>query len=170
MPYWIIVIKQIIEGTRVGAWCKLPYPNHPKGCPNYGRQGCPPTVPSLSSVVDQSKAQYLVFSEYSLEHHVMLMREAHPKWSERQLKNVLYWQGSSRAQLRRRVTSAKVLLGTDIALFCPEAYGLNVYATCLKHGLKLEKIRRLKLCHHVALIGFKKQFNEVLYDKILSSS
>ena len=32
--------------ARDGRWCMLPYPNHPKGCPNHGQKShCPPFAP-----------------------------------------------------------------------------------------------------------------------------
>ncbi|KKK81159.1 hypothetical protein LCGC14_2816310, partial [marine sediment metagenome] len=30
------VTNDLIIDHRAREWCKLPYPNHPRGCPNYG--------------------------------------------------------------------------------------------------------------------------------------
>ncbi len=44
-------------------------------------------------------------------------------------------------------------LGLNTITTCPEGMGVNVYATARAHGLILEKIRDLKMCRHIALIG-----------------
>ncbi len=68
----------------------------------------------------------------------------------------MYWQGTSRKQLRERVAIAKNEKETNITLYCPEAHGVNVYASAKKSGLKLERIKDLKICRHVALLGHSK--------------
>lgn len=157
LPYWILKVKRLVINDKARGWCKLPYPNHPKGCPNYiNKPKCPPYAPFIEDIFDLSSPIYIVFSDFDLEKHVKYMKEKHPEWSDRQLRNVLYWQNKSRKQLRNRVIVAMNLLKTTASTFAPEANGVNVYATCFLSGLKLEKIKNLKICHHVALIGFKK--------------
>ncbi len=84
------------------------------------------------------------------------MKDLHPGWSELQCRCVLYWQSTSRDQLAYRIKFALHTLQADASAAVPEAMGVNVYATCRLAGLQLEKIRTLKICRHVALIGWRK--------------
>lgn len=154
-PDWLIIINRLITTEQHGDWCRIPYPGHKHGCPKYGKPGCPPEAPRIESVIDMSRPMFFVHSEFSLWRHMAIMKAWHPLWSQRQLRNVLYWQNTSRKQLRDRVTQIRREVGTAVALYCPEGHGVNVYATALKNGLRLERIRNLKICRHVALLGFK---------------
>jgi len=154
-PPWIYKIKKLVISEHTDFWCRLPYRGHPKGCPNYGKkQGCPPCR-TIESWFDVSRPLYLVHSEFDLKSHTQKMLEAHPKWSERQAKCCLYWQGTARKQLRRRIWHAEEILGTDGYNSCPEALGVNVFVTARKSGLILEKTKILNSVRHVALLGFK---------------
>lgn len=155
LPFGIIEAVQIITSRKTGEWCKRPYPNHPKGCPNYGREGCPPDAPFIAEIMDLRRPIYIAFSEFYLPAHVEKMKKTHPNWTERQLKNVLYWQNTSRKQMRQRAKLAQFLQGGDLVLTCPEAHGVNVYSTCKIAGLRLGKIKSLMTCRHIALIGFR---------------
>ena len=153
LPLGIIEAVKIVTSHKTGDWCLHPYPGHPKGCPNYGRKGCPPDAAFITEVMDLRRPVYIAFSEFNLYLHMCRMHKKHPNWSERQLRNVLYWQGTSRKQMRQRAKIAQ-FYGGDVVLTCPEAHGVNVYATCRYSGLRLQKIRYLSVCHHIALIGF----------------
>lgn len=156
LPTGTIEILSLVSSDKTGQWCQIPYPNHPKGCPNYGkRDHCPPLAIKLTNILDLSRPLYLVHSEFDLLRHVEKMKARHPHWTDRQLKNVLYWQGTSRKQLKERVKIAQYVTSCNIVSYCPEGQGINVYATCAKSGLKLEKIRYLKTCRHIALLGFR---------------
>lgn len=155
LPFGIIQAVRIITSHKTGDWCQYRYPNHPKGCPNYGRDGCPPDAPFITEVMDLRRPVYIAFSEFNLDAHAIRMQFKHPAWTERQCKNVLYWQGISRKQMRQRAKIAQFYGGGDVVLTCPEAHGVNVYATCFYSGLKLQKIKKLTTCRHVALIGFR---------------
>lgn len=151
-----ISISKLIITDQTANWCQLPYPNHPKGCPNFGRIGCPPTTKPIVEVVDLIFPVYFVYSEFNLEAHRVKMKKAHNNWSTKQLNNVLYWQGTSRKQLKERVKIVQKEKQTNLVLYCPEAHGVNVYATAFKNGLQLERIRSgLQICHHIALLGDK---------------
>jgi len=157
LPHGIIKVERVIQSQNTGQWCRIPYPNHPKGCPNYGRDGCPPNALHITKVLDFKQSIYIAYSEFNLQAHMKRMKEKHPHWSERQQRNVLYWQGTSRKQMRQRAKHIQYLTRADIVLTCPEAHGVNVYATCFVNGLHLEKIRHLIICRHIALIGFRKE-------------
>ena len=155
LPFGIIEAVRICHSRKTGEWCRYPYPGHPRGCPNFNREGCPPKAPFITDVMDLNRPVYIAFSEFNLQAHVFKMRRKHPNWSERQLKNVLYWQGTSRKQMRQRAKVAQFCTGGNVVLTCPEAHGVNIYATCACSGLKLLRIKHLTTCRHIALIGFK---------------
>ncbi len=154
LPTWIVPVVRLVTNSSAGDWCKLQYPGHPKGCPNYNKSAkCPPQAPSIEEYFDITNPLYLVHSEFDLSKHQNKMQDAHPKWSERQCRCVLYWQSTSRKQLKGRVAKALDLLNLNGVAFIPEAMGVNVYATAALSNLHLEKIKGLKICRHIALIG-----------------
>jgi len=84
------------------------------------------------------------------------MGQFHPEWSERQRRCVLYWQPKARQELKHNVDVAMMQTEATSMTYVPEAMGVNVYATCTNSGLRLERIRDLKIDRHVALIGHPK--------------
>ncbi len=154
LPFGVIEAVRVCHSRKTGEWCQYPYPGHRKGCPNYGREGCPPKAPFITEVVDLRRPVYIAFSEFNLGAHVFRMRTKHPSWSDRQLRCVLYWQGTSRKQMRQKIKIAQFYGGGSVVLTCPEAHGVNVYATCACAGLRLQRIKNLATCRHIALIGF----------------
>lgn len=124
--------------------CVRPYPNHKKGCPNYGKKkGCPPDVPMFDSVCDISKPVYAIYEVFDFKGHVEWMKERHPKWSKRQLECCLYWQGGVRKRLKIGI---RLFHGTMLGLKgreyfvtdAPEAMGVDVTETMKKVGIELE--------------------------------
>lgn len=179
LPYTIkLSAQKIVLSSQTSDWCRLPYLGHPKGCPNYGRPGCPPVYKPMNEILSFDHPIYMVYSEFDLTAHIARVKARHPKWTNRQLRNVLYWQGTSRKQLKERVMNLLIewvpqwlqlvepesivlrkyvknlLIGKKFVVFyCPEAFGMNVYATAANHDFKLEPIRHLKTCHHIAIVA-----------------
>jgi len=151
-----IKLKELVTSNKTRGWCLLPYPNHPKGCPNY-RKKCRWGAPPIEFYFDLYKPMYAVFSEFNLEAHMERMKKKHPKWSNRQARCVLYWQSTSRKQLKEQIQLARNRFDCNIVSTCPEWLGVNVYATLAQSGLRLEKIKDLKICRHVALIGTRRK-------------
>lgn len=163
MNDYIYKITDLRYSLRVRNWCSLPYPGHRKGCPNYrNATHCPDQIPFITNVLDISKPMFIVHSEFDLAAHAARMKEKHPNWSERQCRNLLYWQGTSRKQLRDRVIKAlcdwenEETTAINFITYCPEGMGVNVYSTARHAGLILEPIKTLKTCRHVALLGCRK--------------
>lgn len=147
-------MKRLVWREENKLWCKLPYPNHPNGCPNFGKRvGCPPNSPNADEFFDLTKPLYLVHGEFDLKGHMKHMLQKHPKWSERQLRNVLYWQKRSKRQMKQRMHLAMALLKMNAYHTFPEALGINMYATAALSGLKYERIKDVTICRHTALIG-----------------
>ena len=156
MGYWLHRVVRLVHSPRVRDWCCLPYPGHPKGCPNYGiKDRCPPKSPYITEVLDVDKPIYFVHSDFELCSHVSKMKSKHPDWSDRQLRNVLYWQSRSKKQAIIRARYAQSILGTEVIVPMGESLGVNLYATCWHSGVRLEKINELKVCKHVVLLGYR---------------
>ena len=154
LPVFVYPVVKLVTNDSTGDWCRFPYPGHPKGCPNYNKvDRCPPRAPKIKDYFDLSQPLYLVHSEFDLAGHQSKMKESHPDWSLRQCRCVLYWQSSSRKQLKERIAAANSLLNLNTIAMVPEAMGVNVYATARLSGLNLERIKGLKTCRHVALVG-----------------
>jgi hypothetical protein len=121
--------------------CEKPYYNHKKGCPNYGRKdGCPPMAPYIDDIADINLPLIVLWNKFFLAAQTALMRDNHPKWSERQCANCLYWQGAARKELRQLVS--QYMIGHEgaglISSFCPEANGLNITKLMEICGVDLE--------------------------------
>ena len=128
------VINVLVRGL-----CVRPYPNHPRGCPNFfSRKTCPPAAKIFHKVFDLNEPVYAVINEYRLDKHVAKMKKAHPKWTDRQLRCVLYWQGTARKQLKGLVKEALKEHKQYVATFCPEAMGVDITKTLAAAGVQLE--------------------------------
>jgi len=129
-------LDNVVIDLRARDWCKLPYPNHSKGCPNYGKKSsCPPHAPLFESFVTSPFT--LVAVGFNLAEWAERMKEKHPMWSDRQARCCLYWQGKVRKRLREECD--KIALDNDLIVYTPEAMGVHVFKTCELVGLKLER-------------------------------
>lgn len=165
LPYWIVPVESIFYITReqLQEWCRLFYPNHKNGCPNgYGKcillEG-----EQTQKLVDETKPIWIVYGEFNLQEHMEKMKKAHPKWTEIQLRNLLYWQPTSLAILNRRVMKFLDMVQTHKHghLIClGESDGVNIWRTARKAGVPLEKIKNMKCCRHLALLCFTKEPDE----------
>lgn len=137
--------------------CQRPYPNHPKGCPNWGkRDSCPPKAPRLTETLNLEQPVYAVWNAFNFDRHVQRMRDRHPEWSLRQCECCLYWQGTARKALYAEV---RKFLYTERqgrpwrVIACPEAQGVNVTETMKQVGIVLEWPPKT-VAYQVALCGF----------------
>lgn len=144
----IFRIKDLVIDMRAREWCKLPYPRHPKGCPNYGqRKTCPPQAPLITEWADLSKPIYFAVIEFNLAEHMAKMRQKHPLWSEAQLRCCLYWQGKVNKLLREYALS----FGGKCTM-CPEAMGVNVIESAKRAGLPI-RIKPQGKIYKIALLN-----------------
>ncbi len=148
---------KLVLDSRSREWCRLPYPDHPSGCPNYGkRSDCPPTACQIEEWIDLSRPHWFIIAFFDLGSHIQRMRSRHPSWSDRQCRCVLYWQSGVRKGLTlicRQFQKGKE--GTVMTL-TPEAMGVNVIETAERLGIPIER-RPKRLVHKIALIGFPKK-------------
>ena len=132
------LINPILLTESSGDLCRLEYPNHPDGCPNYGKKnGCPPMAKSLKSLIKSSPI-YVIWTVFAFGRHVQKMKLRHPGWSERQARCCLYWQGAARKQLRIKVNDFLLVHPDMRIIWCPEASGVNVTKTMAVVNLILE--------------------------------
>lgn len=137
------IVKPVID-LSVRELCYRPYNGHKKGCPNYGRKGCPPSALIIDQVLDFSKPIWAIWEEFDLGEHRARMKVRHPEWSRRQLDCCLYWQGTVMKFLKHKVANfctQKLLYmqaKTLEVLYAPEAFGVNVTETMKNIGVELE--------------------------------
>jgi len=120
--------------------CIKIYPNHKNGCPNYNKNGhlCPPNAPIFDAIFDLSKPVYAIYNIFDFKSHVERMRGRHPQWSQRQLECCLYWQGSARKELRKRINIFKAMYTEYVVTTIPEGMGVNVTKTMKNVGIEIE--------------------------------
>ena len=146
----------VIDSRAMGPWCTLPYPNHPKGCPNYAKKD---TCPPFSKKIDEisKPPYYLVIENFDIEKQAKRMKERHPEWSDRQCRNLLYWQKGVTKKLREEANSFLQTNEKDLILLkVPEAHGVNLFQTCENIGIKLEKNPQ-KIVKKMMIIGHRKK-------------
>lgn len=136
-----IVQPVLFEPEQVSALCCTPYPNHPYGCPNFGKKkGCPPGVVHLRDYLDLTHSVYAIWTTFDLGDHRERMKQAHPQWTRRQLDCCLYWQPGARKNLSREIVR---FLSEDehrhlVVVSNPEASGVNLTETMKGIGISLE--------------------------------
>ena len=149
--------------------CGLSYPNHPKGCPNIGKnKNCPPFADRLEDVYDLDKSYYFCYVKFNIKKQKERMKSLHPEWSDKKCKCLLYWQKSVVKELRicSGVFCAKKNVyswyyDTPELLFeykyklVPEAMGLDVFRTAKHHGIILERNPE-NYVYKIAFIGVLK--------------
>ncbi len=154
-----IFTEKIVIDYSVRDLCFRPYPNHPKGCPNYSKRGfCPPKCPRIEDWFDISKGFWVIWIEFDFATHVKRMTRKHPDWSQRQKECCLYWQGTANKLLREVVYDMEYYLegtGNWETTYCPEAMGVNVTATMKNLNVELEWPPET-VVHKVAIIGVRK--------------
>jgi hypothetical protein len=133
-------------------WCKLPYPGHPHGCPNYGVSNeCPPKVCLIDEFIDLKKEHFFIVESFNLSEHAKKMSVIHPNWTNKQCKCCLYWQNGVRKRLREKGLLFIKNSSNYVYTLIPEAMGVNVFRTAHRHGLMLRK--NPSIVHKIALVG-----------------
>lgn len=135
-------------------WCKLPYPGHPHGCPNVGKNpDCPPLVKLVGDVFDLSRPLWMVVVSFDLKSHMARMLASHPHWTERQQRNVLYWQAGVKKLLNLESRSITEVIPGTVYTLLPEAMGVNVIATLRRLGVDV-RVRPTDTVYKASLVGF----------------
>jgi predicted metal-binding protein len=118
--------------------CKMPYYDKPDGCPNYGkRPDCPPNTPFFDEVYDTDDVIF-VGCQFDFKNYLEGMKQKHPTWSDRQLRNVIYWQGQAKKVLTAEIEKRLPYFRGFQICFNPEAMGVSIAETCRRMGVNLE--------------------------------
>lgn len=73
-----VIDDKLVVNEKAKTWCCLPYPDHPKGCPNYGKSPlCPPQAPDVREYFDFDLHLYFVVVKFDLQAHVDKMHALH---------------------------------------------------------------------------------------------
>jgi len=148
------VTGQLVIDVRARQWCRMPYPDHPNGCPNYGqRPTCPPEAPLLMDWIDLAQNHWLAVVGFDLRQQVNVMRAKHPTWTVRQARCLLYWQPSVNRHLRLLAQDACRMHPGTVATLCPEAMGVQVIRSARRAGVPI-KPRPTEAVYKVALLGY----------------
>jgi hypothetical protein len=107
----------------------------------------------IGTVLDLGRPVFAIINEFPLDSWVQLMRERHPKWSDKQLRCCLYWQPVARRELRQQIMHFLLYGFGDAAYARPEAMGVNVTDTLHRIGIELEW-PPVKIVRQVAVGGF----------------
>jgi hypothetical protein len=106
----------------------------------------------FDDVYSTHKPVLAVWNVFDLAEHADRMGEKHPDWSEAQRVCCLYWQGTARKQLRRKIEGVLSQYPWMRAETCPEAMGVDVTATMEQIGVRLEWPPKAKVIQ-VALLA-----------------
>lgn len=151
----INVTDKLYIDNRCGVWCKLPYPDHPHGCPNYGQRNyCPPYAPEIGIFLNLYLPHWFLITEFDLQSHVEAFAIKHPSWSKRRLKCVLYWQNKVRSIQREQIADFRTRHPGTIFTQLPEAMDVNVLRTLQSLKIDFETKPEKKVLK-VALIGYQ---------------
>lgn len=132
-------------------WCRMPYPGHPDGCPNWGNNNlCPPKMKRKDDRIRKYNYIYLVTAEFNFARYIKLRRVEHPDWTRNQVNCCLYYQSAVKkilADFIRNLADSNCFIlgsGSGFKLFgkglpSPEAIGIDVFTTMKRLGRPLER-------------------------------
>lgn len=165
---YLIKIKKIDKDTviftpKTSFWCKLPYPSHKDGCPNYDKNPlCPPIFPYSEHILDEYNYFYLIYLQFDFKTYKEKMIKLYPNWSPRQIANPLYYQGSIKKKLKIYIKRIINNLYIYYLFFCGagikgksymlqekipsmEGGGINVFQTLQNNNIEFEVKPKNKL-------------------------
>jgi len=127
--------EDVVVDLGIKGWCRFPYKPTGKyrGCPNSLGPGKSCREPMLDDIAQPPFCFVIAIGEFKKYRDDM--KKLHKSWSERQLRNPLYWQGQIRKVLKdytkqlindkERLFDEKYLDYTTV----PEGFGVNVMET-----------------------------------------
>lgn len=142
----------------VRSLCIHVYPNHPHGCPNYGKKtGCPPHSPKIDQLIDLSRPVWAIWNIFDFAAHCKRMLKLHPEWKKypKKVACCLYWQPKARKQLMSNVAAFLNKHRDMVIVLNPEGAGVNVTATMASIGHHLQWPPTTRT-YQVALAGYRK--------------
>ncbi len=153
--------KLDLDKRAAGEWCRLPYPDHPDGCPNWGTTGsCPPYAPLAQDFFSLTRHHWLVAVRFNLEGHSC--NERHPGWKG--LECCSDWQHTVREELSYAVDVFRKHRPGTYVHYCPEAMGVDVFHTLGTFGIPIERNPE-KWVYKVALVGYLKGSHDLGHER-----
>lgn len=181
-------IKEIKKNTiiftvKTRLWCKLSYPGHVYGCPNFNKKPeCPKICTYLKNKVLNFNYFNLFYVRFDFKRYKNMMHDIHSNWSERQLGNSLWWQSQIKKIMRLKIERYYINNYDLYLLFCGsgiphksiikknqrvipsmEAGGIYVFKTLKNNNIDYEikpknfVILTALLCSHKKIIKPNKQ-------------
>ena len=153
--YIFDVTKNLVYDMRAKDWCKLPYPNHKKGCPNYNKNpDCPPQSPNIEEFIKINRKKWFIVECFDLEKHRNKMKKKHPEWTDKKCNCLLYWQKGVRKRLIEKCI--KFISGNKDLIYTllPESMGVHVFNTAKSIGIPIKRNPNKKV-FKIALVGYK---------------
>lgn len=153
----------IIMNPVVRQWCCLPYPHHPKGCPNYGGNPlCPPKAPYRPDILRKYDEFHIATIQFDICKYVELRKQSRPDDSDAQLRNLWHWQHAVKRRLRDAIKSSQIkfrevfLSGAGAeGKQSMESAGVFVFATLQRNGIKFDRKARDSIVLVALLCGYK---------------
>ena len=155
-PEWIVEVP--IE--KCNYWCGLPYRGHPKGCPNYLGRGdkrnriCKNNAThneQLSDLFDLDKPVWVVWAHFDVDEQERRMKERWPDWTVPQCRNLRLWQSSLVSVVKAKSIPFAIKQGPEYVIIT-SGFGLNVYASCRRAGIRMDLMRELRISTRAAFI------------------
>lgn len=140
---------------RAKNWCKLPYPAHKDGCPNYNKNKlCPPNSPDVDKFIKIYRKHWFIVEYFNIKEFENKMKIKHPEWSKKQCRCLLYWQKGVKSRLTKK--ALKFINGNDELIYTllPEALGVHVFKTAESLKIPIEKKPKDWIIK-IALVGYK---------------
>ena len=134
---------------KIKKWCALPYPDHKDGCPNL--PDCKHFKKGRGHQILESTKLHLVVAVFDIEAYAKKMKRVHPTWTDRQCRNLLYWQQTLRKKLEGFIHEE---LGQRARIYWgAEGAGVNFIRTMKHFGIELDKFNDLKTVRMIALVS-----------------
>jgi hypothetical protein len=115
------------------------------------------------AVFDLNANNFALGVSVDIKEHIETLKERHPSWSEYQLWNPLYWQGSIRKLLKKHINVFTNKNPQYRATLRPEAMGVDVVKTLENADKQLEWYPST-IVTKVAFLGIpiSDQYNDIL--------
>lgn len=149
------VSDKIVINPNVRSLCVCPYPDHPKGCPNFNKkETCPPKTSMIQFFVDFHQPILFLIVRFNLAQHIAKMKERHPDMTDRQAKCLLYWQPHVHVEQMKMERDFFTLRSySDYRItYSPEAMGVDVFKTLKAYNILYEQ-NPINEVVKIALVG-----------------
>jgi len=160
----------IVFTKKTQLWCKLPYTDHPHGCINYDKNDCcPPKATFDQKIVFIYERFRLIYAIFDVKTYVTQLKkkwdEEHKTYTEKKLRNLLWWQNSIKKMLKDYIKNNYYLQYNNrfhlygcgsgfkdslfnqfqLKVYSMEAAGIYVFKTLKNNGIDYELKPRNKI-------------------------